>query len=164
MEAAVQFSSALLGVASPASRCSLLVGSKKRSCSAARAPRQRGRRLRARAVEVGAPSGASSAGAPEDEEPPSIDFAFVAVSSSLSLSRHRTARRALANVRRIASGSRGCCRTGRRTCTTGRRAAGRSSGTSCSRTTSTSTGHTYVVSRSLCSSFGGTVPIDSCCF
>jgi hypothetical protein len=46
MEAAVQFSSALLGVASPAPRCSLLVGSKKRSCSAARAPRQRGRRRR----------------------------------------------------------------------------------------------------------------------
>ncbi|KAK3127055.1 hypothetical protein QOZ80_7AG0567650 [Eleusine coracana subsp. coracana] len=78
MEAAVQFS-ALLGVTSPASsasssRCS----SKKQTCSVRPrlAKQQRGGRLRARAVEVGAPGGEAAAGAPEEE--PSIDFAFVA--------------------------------------------------------------------------------------
>lgn len=72
MEAAVQFS-ALLGVASPAaSTPSSARFAKKQSCSARP---QRAGRLRVRAVEVGE----ASAAAPEEE--PSIDFAFVAVSS-----------------------------------------------------------------------------------
>jgi hypothetical protein len=71
----------VLGVSSPPlapSHCSCS-GAKKQSCSL-RQGRQQRRRLRvARAVEVDAPS----AGAPEPEEAeePSVDFAFVSVSS-----------------------------------------------------------------------------------
>jgi len=75
----------VLGVSSPPlapSHCSCS-GAKKPSCSLRPPRQQQRRRLRvARAVEVGAPS----AGAPEPEqvEEPSIDFAFVSVSSSRS--------------------------------------------------------------------------------
>ena len=75
----------VLGVSSPPLapfHCSCS-GAKKQSCSLRPPRQQQRRRLRvARAVEVGAPS----AGAPEPEqvEEPSIDFAFVSVSSSRS--------------------------------------------------------------------------------
>ena len=70
----------VLGVSSPPLapfHCSCS-GAKKQSCSLRPPRQQQRRRLRvARAVEVGAPE-------PEQVEEPSIDFAFVSVSSSRS--------------------------------------------------------------------------------
>jgi hypothetical protein len=87
MAATLQFIS-LLGTSSPhpAPSCSSSsTGNEKQQFRSVHLPRQqgRGRRLRAaRAVETDAPS-ANPETAVEPVEPPSVDFAFVSVSSSV---------------------------------------------------------------------------------
>ena len=80
MDSTVQLTG-LLGVSSPPlaqSHCYSCSGARKQSCSL-RAPRRQGTRLRA--VGMGAPGGEPPAAAPEQVEEPSVDFAFVSVSS-----------------------------------------------------------------------------------
>jgi len=98
MDSTVQLTG-LLGVSSPPlaqSHCYSRSGARKQSCSL-RAPRRQGM-TRLRAVGMGAPGGEPPAAAPEQVEEPSVDFAFVSVSSLLSpssISRRRGRRCAL---------------------------------------------------------------------